>query len=174
MTYIWPILHIPMKLIFTCFLVAIGFSTLAQNAPDSLVSPLKSMPYEQYKAYSNGIDINNLALIGDLYHYPSPAKVLALKKELALNKEQFTQINAINIELLRKMKEMGALIIKNEQTLDMLFRTKQVNDGSLIFYTNRYGLYQGELRNAMLQTYLKVQNILTPEQLKKYQQLQHP
>lgn len=137
-------------------------------------SPLGSMSYEQYKAYSDGIDINHLDLIAAINHYPSAQKVLSLKKQLLLTADQTAQISAINTELNRKLKEMGAFIIKNEKTMDDLFRSKQINDGSLIFYANRYGLYIGEMRNAMLQTYLKVQNILSAGQLKKYVDLQKP
>jgi hypothetical protein len=147
---------------------------LAQKPADSVSSPLKTMSYEQYKAYIGGIDINKLDAVAELNRYPSPKIALGFKKELGLTADQVSQLTAINTELKRKMKEMGAFIIKNETTLDNLFRTKQVDDGSLIFYTNRYGLYVGELRNAMLQTYLKTQNILTAEQLKKYGQLHKP
>lgn len=63
-------------------------------------------------------------------------------------------------------------MIKNEKALDALFKSKKLDDGTLIFYTNRYGLYQGELRNAILQAYVKVQAILDATQRKKYEQLQ--
>ncbi len=67
---------------------------------------------------------------------------------------------------------MGRFIIKNERALDSLFRLKRLDDGTLIFYTNRYGLYQGELRNAILQAYIKIGTILTADQVKKYHKLQ--
>jgi Spy/CpxP family protein refolding chaperone len=159
------------KLFLTLSLLVFATLCFAQQPADSTTSPLKTMSYEQYKAYAAGLDINKQDAVAELNNYPSVRKVLNLKKELALTTEQVAQLNTINAELKRKMKEMGAFIIKNETTLNELFRTKQINDGSLIFYTNRAGLYIGELRNAMLQTYLKVQNILTAEQLKKYQQI---
>ncbi|MBW4888743.1 hypothetical protein KXQ82_03420 [Mucilaginibacter sp. HMF5004] len=159
------------KLFFTLCLLLFTTLCFAQNVADSLSAPAKSLGYEQYKAFFDGIDINNLDRIAVLNNYPSPQKALSLKKELGLNAEQVTQLTAITTELKRKMKEMGALIIKNEETLNMLFKTKQINDGNLIFYANRYGGDIGELRNAMLQTYLKTQNILSAGQLKKYSQL---
>ncbi len=162
------------KLFFIPFLLVFTTVCFAQNAPDSLSASAKSLGYEQYKAFYDGIDINHLDRIAELNHFPSPQKAVALKKELELTSEQLSQLSAINKELKRKMKEMGALIIKNEETLNMLFKTKQINDGSLIFFANRYGGDIGEIRNAMLQTYLKTQNILTPEQLKKYAQAAKP
>ncbi len=136
------------------------------------MSPLKSMDYTQYKAYVDGVDINNMALVAELNHYPSPERVMGWTKELGLTIEQTQKVIGINTALKSKLKEMGAAIIKNEQTLDFLFRTKKMDDGTLIFYTNRYGLYQGEMRNAILQAYFKVRGSLSPLQIKKYETLQ--
>lgn len=172
--YIWGILKTMGKLFLMMCTLLFTTVCLAQKPVDSVSSPLKAMSYEQYKAYTNGVDINKLDAVAELNHYPSPQKALSFKKELGLNADQVAELTAMNTELKRKMKEMGAFIIKNETTLDNLFRTRQLTDGSLIFYANRYGLYIGELRNAMLQTYLKTQNILTAEQLKKYGQLHKP
>ena len=145
----------------------------AQTQKDTLtVSPLKTMSAEQYNAFTNGVDINNVAAVADLNHYPNPQKTLDWKKELALTADQFKQITAINTELNRKMKEMGALIIKNEITLDNMFRTKKLDDGTLIFYAQRTDLFKGELRNAILQAYVKVSGILNFTQRLKYADLQ--
>jgi len=132
------------------------------------------MSYKQYKAYLDGEDFDHLALVAELNHYPSAEKTLGLKKELGLTPDQLAKITAINIELIRKKKEMGRFMIKNERALDSMFRAKKIDDGTLLFLTNRTGLYQGELRNAILLTYLKVDAILTPEQKKKYLHLAKP
>jgi hypothetical protein len=163
------------KHVLTAFLFFLATKGLAQSNVDTIqhtdMSPLKAMSYEQYKAYTDGVDINGMALVAEVNHYPEPQKVMDLKRELGLTTVQASAIDKINIELHRKMKEMGGMIIKNEKALDDLFRTKKVNDGTLIFYANRYGLYQGELRNSILQACVKVQDILNPEQCKKYNQL---
>jgi hypothetical protein len=161
-----------MRYLFATFLLLATGNAFAQYNSDSTgMSPLKTMTYTQYKAYIDGVDINNMGLVAQINHYPEPQKVIGLKKELDLTGGQLSQITAINIELQRKMKEMGDFIIKNERALDALFKTNRIDDGTLIFYTNRYGLYQGEMRNAVLQASVKVQGILTPVQRKKYQQL---
>ena len=145
-------------------------SSFAQTA-DSLYSPVKTLSYKQYNAYLNGDDIDNMALVAELNHYPSPQKTIELKKQLGLSADQLLKITAVNTELVRKKKEMGRFIIKNERVLDSLFRVRKVDDGSLIFYGERTDLYRGELRNAILQAYLKISGILTPNQLKRYEQL---
>ena len=66
---------------------------------------------------------------------------------------------------------MNNFLITNERVMDSLFRYKKINNGTLIFYTNRYGLYQGELRNALLQACVKTEAVLTSTQIKKYNAL---
>jgi len=145
-----------------------------QTLSDSTVkkSPLKTLSYEQYNALINGDDIYGMSLAAELNHYPSPDKVLKLKKEVDLSPIQITKISAIAKELHRKKLEMGLIIIKNERTLDSIFRYNRLDNGSLIFYTNRYGLYQGELRNAILQACLATKSLLSKPQVNKFEALQ--
>jgi hypothetical protein len=170
------IYHTMTKYFLTALILFFTTKGLAQSNADTTqsanLSPVKTMSYEQYKAYLDGVDLSNMALVAQLNHYPDPEKVMVYKKELKLNAEQTAAITGINKELKRKMKEMGALIIKNEITLDNLFSTKKLNDGTLIFYGQRTDLFKGELRNAILQAYVKVADILSEGQTKKYEELQ--
>jgi len=68
---------------------------------------------------------------------------------------------------------MGGVIITNERTLDSLFRTHKLDDGTIIFYSNRYGLYQGELRNAILQACYETAALLSPAQVKQLETLEN-
>jgi len=68
---------------------------------------------------------------------------------------------------------MGGVIITNERTLDSLFRTHKLDDGTIIFYSNRYGLYQGELRNAILQACYETAKLLSPAQVKQLETLEN-
>jgi len=85
---------------------------------------------------------------------------------------QITKIGTIAKELHRKKLEMGLIIIHNERTLDSIFRYNRLDNGSLIFYANRYGLYQGELRNAILQACLATRALLSDQQIRRYEALQ--
>lgn len=135
-------------------------------------SPLKTLSYEQYNALIKGDDIYSMSLAAELNHYPSPDKVLKLKKEVNLSPTQISRISAIAKELHRKKLEMGLIIINNERTLDSIFRYNRVDNGSLIFFANRYGLYQGELRNAILQACLATRVLLSDQQVRRYEALQ--
>jgi hypothetical protein len=116
--------------------------------------------------------MDDMSLAGEINHYPLPDKALKYKAQLQLNPGQITKLKDIVANLNRKKKEMGGSIIRNERTLDSLFRTHEVDEGNLIFYTNRYGLYQGELRNAILQACLKTRDILSEVQIRKLESLE--
>lgn len=144
--------------------------TLAAPQTDSTTikkSPVKTLTYAQYDALMKGEDLYNMALPATLNHYPMPDDVIKHKKQLDLSPDQTAKITALGKELHRKRVEMGPIIIKNERMLDSLFRTHSIDDGTLIFYANRYGLYQGELRNAILQACYATEKLLAPAQVKK-------
>jgi hypothetical protein len=145
-------------------------TTTADSTPKK--STVKTLSNKQYNALLNGEDTYGMALVAELNHYPIPEKVIKYKKELNLSPDQVSKLTAINKELQRKKIEMGVIIIRNERTLDSLFHYKKLDNGSLIFYANRYGLYQGELRNAILQACLVTRGLLTPQQINKFEALQ--
>ena len=144
----------------------------AQTDSAAKHSPLKTLNDVQYGALINGKDIDGMSLAAELNHYPLPDKVIKLKREINLSPIQVTKISALAKGLHRKKLEMGLIIINNEKTIDSLFGTNKFDNGSLIFYANRYGLYQGELRNAILQACLATKYLLSQQQLNKFEALQ--
>ena len=136
-------------------------------------STVKSISDERYNALIKGADLDNMAAVAELNHYPMPDKALKYKKQLDLSPIQVSKLTAINTELHRKRVEMGGNIITNEKKLDDLFKAHQVDDGVIIFYTNRYGLYQGEMRNAILQACYKTEELLSAGQLKQLEILEN-
>jgi hypothetical protein len=135
-------------------------------------SPIKTLNDLRYTAYIKGRDQDDMALVAELNHYPHPEKVLLFKKELSLSPIQVAKISTIAAELHRKKVEMGGFIIHNEKMLDSLFHTRLLDNGIIIFYANRSGLYYGELRNAILQACYSTEKNLTNAQIKKLEALQ--
>lgn len=136
-------------------------------------SPVKSISDDRYNALIKGVDLDNMAAVAELNHYPMPDKALKYKKQLDLSPTQLSKLTAINTELHRKRVEMGGNIITNEKKMDDLFKKHQVDEGVIIFYTNRYGLYQGEMRNAILQACYKTEELLSEGQLKRLEILEN-
>jgi len=147
-------------------------ATTKPPAPDPTKhSTVKTLSDKKYLGYMNGDDMDDMSLVGEMNHYPLPDKALKYKAELQLNPGQIAKLKDIVTNLIRKKKEMGQNIITNERTLDTLFKSHQIVDGTIIFYTNRYGLYLGELRNAILQACFKTRDILSEAQIKKLEAL---
>jgi hypothetical protein len=130
-------------------------------------SPIKTLSDERYNTLLKGDDFDDMALVGAMNHYPLPDEALKYKVQIGLNPGQIMKLKDIAAELHRKKVEMGVNIINNEKMLDSLFHSKRVVDGTIIFYSNRYGLYLGEIRNAVLQACYKTENILSDDQIKR-------
>jgi hypothetical protein len=161
-------------LLFALMAVLLYCQANAQPADSVKHSPLKTLTGKEYNALIKGEDIYGMARAAEMNHYPLPDKVLTYKREMNLGPGQISKIKAIAKELHRKKLEMGLIIITNERTIDSLFRTNKFNNGSLIFYANRYGLYMGEIRNAILQACLATHYLLSAGQIAKLEALQKP
>jgi hypothetical protein len=160
--------------LFAFLLMLSGASAYAQSIPDTSdkKSTVRTLTYQQYQAYLKGEAGDDLARVAEMNNYPLPDNVLKYRTELDLGPVQIKKLTEASAYLHRRRLQIGGSVIDTEKKLDSLFRYNKVQDGSLIFYTNRYGLYQGELKNALLQACLSTQKVLSPQQLAKYQSLQ--
>lgn len=134
-------------------------------------SPVRTMSNKDYQAWVNGVDLKNRSYVAELNHYPLPDKALKYKAELDLSPTQVSKLNAVIKTLKMKKAEIGESVIRNEKMLDSLFRTRKITDGNLIFFTNRYGLYEGEYRTALLQACYATGVLLTDKQIKKLESM---
>lgn len=163
-----------MKLRFTSLMMLLFVTGYAQKFTDTTgkKSPARTLTYAQYQAYLNGEAGEDLARVAEMNHYPLPDKVLKWRNEIDLSPIQIKKITEASAYLRRRRLQIGGSIIDTEKMLDSMFRYNKVQDGNLIFYATRYGSYQGELRNALLQACLSTQKLLSQQQLKKYESLQ--
>jgi hypothetical protein len=134
-------------------------------------STVKTLTDEQYNAILNGDDVNNLAHVAALYRYPYPDQVLKYRIHLKLSAQQITRLNEINATLKMKKTEVGLSVVQNERVIDSLFRTRRINESVIVFYTNRYGAYQGEYRGALLIACYNTRKVLNPVQLNQFNEL---
>jgi len=148
---------------------------IVRRSPGPLViphSPVKTINDAKYNILLKGGDFDDMALAAVMNHYPLPDSALKYKVQIGLNPGQITKLKDISAGLHQKKVEMGDNIIRNEKMLDSLFHSRAIVDGTIIFYTNRYGLYLGEIRNAVLQACYKTENILSDVQIKKLESLE--
>lgn len=163
-----------LKTLFFSSILMCSAGVNAQSLTDSSAtkSPVRTLTQQQYNAYLKGVAGNEMAAAGELNHYPMPDKVLKLSNQLDLSAVQIQKITEVNTLLHRRRLQIGGSIISNEKMLDSLFKYRKITDGNLIFYTNRHGLYQGELKNAILQACLATGKLLSAKQIAKLEALQ--
>ncbi len=154
-----------------CCCSAAAFSQ--DSAGDSVArerSAIRSMPDQEYLDYKYGREMG-MAAVAELNNYPAPELVQKLEKQLKLTDVQRAELAKIIAAREFKAREMGGFILTQESRLNALFEAGKATDGSVIYYTNKIGLYLGELRNAHLQAHLKTRNLLTREQVRMYYQI---
>lgn len=163
-----------LKTLFFSSILLCSAAVNAQTRTDTATakSPVRTLTRQQYDAYLKGDAANEMAAVGELNHYPMPDKVLKLSNQLDLSAVQIQKITDINAQMHRRRLQIGGSIISNEKMLDSLFKYRKISDGNLIFYTNRHGLYQGELKNAILQACLATEKLLSQQQIAKLEALQ--
>jgi hypothetical protein len=166
----------PMQRILISITLILLFNTVNAQTADSTVkrSPVRTLTYAEYQALLNGGAGEDMGLVAKMNHYPMPDIALKWRNELDLSPIQIKKITEIDTYMHRRRLQAGGSIISNEKTLDSLFRTHRMDDGTLIFFTNRSGAYLGELKNAILQACLSTQKLLSPQQIAKLESLQKP
>lgn len=160
-----------LTLFIICMVNLVSFSQeiKSETGADTvfLSSPVKAVTDKQYTDLKQGNEMG-MGRVAELNNYPSPVRVSELEQQLNLNPNQKIRLKQIIAAWQFKTKEMGRFIIAEETRLDNLFSSGKATDGAVIYYSNRIGLFLGELRNAHLQAHLKTRNILTPAQIKRY------
>jgi hypothetical protein len=165
-----------LKPLLSFLLILSGASVYAQSTTDTSGkhSPVRTLTYQQYQAYMKGEAGEDMAMVAEMNHYPLPDKVLKWRSELDLSPIQVKKITEASAYLRKRRLQIGGSIVDTERVLDSMFRYHKTLDGDVIFFTNRYGLYQGELKNALLQACVSTRNLLSQQQLDRFVSLQKP
>lgn len=131
---------------------------------------IKALSADKVQAYLEGRGIE-LALAAELNHYPGPLHALELAGPLKLTAAQKAQTEKVRAAILGEAKKLGRLIVEKEEELDGLFAGGTIDEGGLHTVVREIARLQGELRIAHLRRHLEMKRILTPEQVKRYDEL---
>ncbi len=112
-----------------------------------------------------------MAMVAEMNGYPGPKHALELKEQLGISKEQVTKIVDIanNVENSAKLK--GEEIVAAEQVLNKSFENGTLNEKALRAILERIGKLRGELRFIHLQAHLRMKQILSPNQIQRYNEI---
>jgi len=131
---------------------------------------IKSLSAEEVEGLLNGQGMG-LAKAAELNHYPGPRHVLELAAELQLTPEQRTQTQAAFERMRGEAVRLGRRIVECERTLDAMFAKGDIDERRLHTETSEIAQLQGDLRAAHLAAHLEMRRILSPQQVKKYDEL---
>jgi Spy/CpxP family protein refolding chaperone len=113
----------------------------------------------------------SLALPAELNGYPGPAHALELAEPLRLSPEQRSKTRQLFDTMQQEAKALGEETIAAERELDRLFRDRRVAPESLAAATAKAAAAQGRLRESHLRYHLAMMEVLTPEQVARYNRL---
>lgn len=111
------------------------------------------------------------ALAAEWNSWPGPRHVLELARPLGLNAKAATQLRAIRDRMQADAIRLGQEYIDLERQLDMRFANRHIDEDVLATLTAEIGRLQGAIRHVHLRAHLETTALLTPEQLRRYDEL---
>lgn len=134
------------------------------------IREIKALSTDDINGYLDGEGMG-LAKAAELNHYPGPRHVLDLSSELNLSEEQRIKTEKIYNAMHENAVRLGRQIVEKEKNLDALFSTGSINNKNLEELVQDIARLQGELRVVHLQAHLEMKQILSKEQVEKYDNL---
>lgn len=160
--------------------VALGAGVLLVAAGASAAGPapyagwqdrtIKALSAEQIADLRAGRGMG-LALAAELNGYPGPRHVLDLADRLGLSPEQRARTAASIAEMEGRAVRLGERLIAGEAMLERLFAEGNADPATVRAATLEIGRLQGELRAHHLGYHLAMRDLLTAEQIERYQAL---
>lgn len=132
--------------------------------------PIKALSPDEVEGYRSGAGMG-LAKAAELNHYPGPRHVLDLADRLGLTADQRTRTQAVYDAMHAEAVRLGRQIVAEEAALDTLFAAGTADADRVRARTAEIGTLQGALRFVHLRAHLQMKEILTPEQVRRYDHL---
>lgn len=112
-------------------------------------------------------------LVAERNNFPSPQKILTLKDQLGLSKDQIRKIDEMLKNSSISITVQGQEIVEAEEDLNNLFASDALNEKMLRTKLEYIGKLRANLRFTHLQTYLRAKQILSVNQWQRLQELIH-
>lgn len=137
---------------------------------DQTRSHIPSITMEEFEQLRSGEGMG-FAKPAELNHYPGPKHVLDLADSLGLSENQRTEIESIRQKMATKAKVLGKDYLHAEHRLNELFSNGNATERNVVKMTNSVEEKRSALRAAHLVAHLETRNVLTAEQVEKYDRL---
>jgi hypothetical protein len=132
---------------------------------------IPALPEKQIAAYLDGRAMW-MASVAELNHYPGPRQVLELAATLELSAEQ--QQATVNLfdEIRPQAIRLGKQLVEQEQRLNRIFAWGQASEENIERTVTDIGALQARLRLTHLLAHIRTKELLTKDQVKRYDELQ--
>lgn len=134
------------------------------------ISSLTSGDVESLKQ-GTGVAFGGMARPAELNSYPGPRHVLDLADSLELSAAQRDRIQEVHDAMKVDALEIGAEVLDTEQKIDALFASQDATDTKLEELVTKSGELRGALRLVHLSAHLRTVEILSDDQVDRYDQL---
>ena len=163
--------------IFLCWFLLTSFVLLADEKEShksdytgEVDRVIKSLSANDIKDLTLGNGMG-LAKAAELNGYPGPKHVLEMQEELLLEKEQLTSIKLIFEEMKSQARSQGKIFISLEKSLNEHFSKATITNDTLESTLKNISEAKNNLRYIHLSAHIKTTEILSKNQIKKYNQL---
>lgn len=163
--------------IFLCWFLLTSFVVIADEKEshkskytgevDRVIKSLSAKDIEDL-TLGNGM---GFAKAAELNGYPGPKHVLEIQEELFLEKEQLTSIKQIFEEMRSQAQSQGQKLISLEKELNDYFSNTTITNDILETTSKKIAEAKSNLRYIHLSAHIKTTEILSKNQIKKYNQL---
>lgn len=116
-------------------------------------------------------DAAGQTLVAEKNGFPSPQKIISLKDQLGLTKDQLKKLNELLTNLPISAVVKGQEIVDAEEELSNLFESGTMNEKTLRAKLERIGKMRADLRFVHLQIYLKEKQIMSGKQWERLKEL---
>jgi len=162
-----------MNKLFLLFFIMMPLATLAsEQAPytGQEQRAIKSLSAKEVQSLQNGGGMG-FAKLAELNHFPGPKHVLDSSNELELSPSQLAATEALYEEMRRNAVVLGEELLLAESRLDQGFEAGTIRSESLRSALLEIGTIRAKLRYVHLEAHLRQKQLLTAEQIRKYDEL---
>jgi Spy/CpxP family protein refolding chaperone len=132
--------------------------------------PLKALSQEQIEDLQQGRGMG-MALAAELNQHPGPIHVLEAAEALGLSEVQRRQTEALFEAMRAEAIPLGESILALEAELEALFASGEAAPADVERLVTAIAEAQGRLRYVHLSYHLEMRDLLSPDQLSRYDQV---
>jgi len=159
-----------MKIFVLLFAIVLPCLVLASDRSPYVGEELRhiaSLSQSEIESLRRG-DGMGFAKLAELNHFPGPKHVLDIAEQLSMSPSQVEATKQLYLEMKKKAVSLGEELLAAELFLDKTFKDGSVTRQSLENALMDIGSTRSQLRYAHLEAHLRQKQILSPEQISKY------